>query len=118
IQYNLSDIKNYAIQKYFRNFIRQSLRNPILNIHLRVFIICIFKSKNGRIGYYGTVFSVEFQSDDSSTWKLPIGTALLTPIGQELMKICGSTPDIAYLNKFLNKINVEGSQVKLSIINM
>ncbi|AUJ98396.1 phosphoesterase (plasmid) [Escherichia coli] len=77
-----------------------------------------FKSKNGRIGYYGTVFSVEFQSDDSSTWKLPIGTALLTPIGQELMKICGSTPDIAYLNKFLNKINVEGSQVKLSIINM
>lgn len=94
------------------------MRNPILNIHLRVFIICIFKSKNGRIGYYGTVFSVEFQSDDSSTWKLPIGTALLTPIGQELMKICGSTPDIAYLNKFLNKINVEGSQVKLSIINM
>ncbi|HBL7907448.1 TPA: PAP2 family protein [Escherichia coli] len=77
-----------------------------------------FKSKNDRIGYYGTVFSVEFQSDDSSTWKLPIGTALLTPIGQELMKICGSTPDIAYLNKFLNKINVEGSQVKLSIINM
>ncbi|MEI4896569.1 hypothetical protein Q8G71_35345, partial [Klebsiella pneumoniae] len=62
---------------------------------MRVFIICIFKSKNGRIGYYGTVFSVEFQSDDSSTWKLPIGTALLTPIGQELMKICGSTPDIA-----------------------
>lgn len=63
-------------------------------------------------------FLVEFQSDDSSTRNLQIGTALLTPIGQELMKICGSTPDIAYVHKFLNKTNVEGSQVKLSILTM
>ncbi|HHT5177514.1 TPA: DUF2806 domain-containing protein [Citrobacter freundii] len=77
-----------------------------------------FGNKKGRIGYYGMAFLVEFQSDDSSTWNLQIGTALLTPIGQELMKICGSTPDIAYVHKFLNKTNVEGSQVKLSILTM
>ncbi|WP_410687950.1 hypothetical protein [Citrobacter braakii] len=77
-----------------------------------------FGSKKGRIGYYGMAFLVEFQSDDSSTWNLQIGTALLTPIGQELIRICGSTPDIAYVHKFLNKTNVEGSQVKLSMLTM
>jgi hypothetical protein len=77
-----------------------------------------FSNKKGRIGYYGIAFLVEFQSDDSSTWNLGTGTALLTPIGQELMKICGSTPDFAYVHKFLNNTNVEGSQVKLSMLTM
>lgn len=77
-----------------------------------------FKNKKARIGYYGIAILVEFQNDDSTTWNLPIGTALLTPIGQELMKICGSSPDIAYLHKFINKTNIEGSQVKISILDI
>lgn len=76
-----------------------------------------FKNKQARIGYYGLSILVEFQNDDSTTWNLPIGTALLTPIGQELMKICGSSPDFSYLNKFISKTNIEGSQVKVSIFN-
>lgn len=75
-----------------------------------------FNNKKGRIDYYGIAILVEFQNDDSKTWSLPTGTALLTPIGQELMKICGSSPDIAYLHKFISKTNVKGSQVKVSII--
>lgn len=77
-----------------------------------------FGNKKGRIGYYGIAILVEFKNDDSTTWNLPIGTALLTPIGQELMKICGSSPDILYLHNFIKKTNVEGSQVKVSIITM
>lgn len=75
-----------------------------------------FNNKKGRIHYYGIAILVEFQNDDSKTWSLPTGTALLTPIGQELMKICGSSPDIAYLHNFISKTNVKESQVKVSII--
>jgi len=75
-----------------------------------------FNNKKGRIDYYGIAILVEFQNDDSKTWSLPTGTALLTPIGQELMKICGSSPDIAYLHNFISKTNIKESQVKVSII--
>ncbi|MGC1010332.1 DUF2806 domain-containing protein [Pantoea agglomerans] len=75
-----------------------------------------FTNKKGLIAYYGTAVSVEFQNDDSTSWNLPVGTALLTPIGQELMKICGSSPDIVYFQKYIDKINVDGSQVRLSVV--
>lgn len=75
-----------------------------------------FKQKIGHLFYYGIPIIVEFQQDDPSLWTFETGTALLTPIGAELMKICGSSPDFDYLNKFINKTNVEGSHVKLTML--
>lgn len=58
-----------------------------------------YSQKIGRIHYYGIPVNVEFKNDDPSTWSFSTGQALLSPIGSELMKICGSTPDFDYLKK-------------------
>lgn len=77
-----------------------------------------YSSKISRIDYYGIAMKIEFKSENSSDWKLSTGPALLTPIGRELMQICGSSPDVDYLNKFLNKTNLEDNQVKITIVDL
>jgi len=76
----------------------------------------IFGEKTGTVLYYGQPVSVEFKEDTPETWTFPTGPAVLTPLGAELMKICGSTPDPDYLAKVIKKIEAEDSQVKLKII--
>ncbi|HHK4129852.1 TPA: DUF2806 domain-containing protein [Enterobacter roggenkampii] len=75
-----------------------------------------FGVKKGIIYYYGIPVSVEFSNDNKSEWTFSTGTALLTPIGSELMKICGSTPDMDYFNKVFNHINKPGSHLKLTML--
>ncbi|MFB4634301.1 DUF2806 domain-containing protein [Enterobacter hormaechei subsp. steigerwaltii] len=75
-----------------------------------------YSQKIGRIHYYGIPVNVEFKNDDPSTWSFSTGQALLSPIGSELMKICGSTPDFDYLKNTIDKINSEQDQVKLTIV--
>ncbi|MCH9404911.1 DUF2806 domain-containing protein [Pantoea agglomerans] len=77
-----------------------------------------FSKKTGQIFYYGNKVLVEFVNDSPETWSFSTGTALLTPIGVELMKICGSTPDFDYFTKVIEKTNVNGSQVKLKVITV
>jgi hypothetical protein len=72
--------------------------------------------QNSHIHYYGIPVNVEFKNDEPSTWSFSTGQALLSPIGSELMKICGSTPDFDYLKKTIDKINSEQNQVKLTIV--
>ena len=40
--------------------------------------------------YYGTPLAIEFSNDDGN--ELELGRVLLTRIGQQLTKICGSKP--------------------------
>lgn len=75
-----------------------------------------FSQKIGHIHYYGIPVKVEFKNDEPSTWSFSTGQALLSPIGAELMKICGSTPDFDYLKKTVDKINSEQNQVNLTIV--
>ncbi|MFP9431160.1 DUF2806 domain-containing protein [Enterobacter sp. LM3] len=75
-----------------------------------------FNGKKGRISYYGIPVSVEFNNESKNEWTMNTGTALLTPIGSELMKICGSTPDMEYFNKVFNHFNKKGSQLNLTIL--
>ncbi|WP_242064971.1 DUF2806 domain-containing protein [Enterobacter roggenkampii] len=58
-----------------------------------------FNQKTSHLLYYGIPVIVEFKQDDPTTWTFSTGVALLTPIGVELMKICGSIPDLDYLKK-------------------
>lgn len=75
-----------------------------------------YNNKIGHVLYYGIPVSVEFQRDDPKTWTFSTGPALLTPIGAELMKICGATPDFDYFRKVIEKTNADGSQVKLKML--
>ncbi|MFD2022009.1 DUF2806 domain-containing protein [Pseudocitrobacter faecalis] len=63
-----------------------------------------FMKKIGHIYYYGIPIKVEFENDDPTTWTVSTGQALLSPIGAELMKICGATPDFDYLKKPSTKL--------------
>lgn len=74
-----------------------------------------FNQKTSHLLYYGIPVIVEFKQDDPTTWTFSTGVALLTPIGVELMKICGSIPDLDYLKKTIDKINSE-NQVKLTMV--
>ncbi|MET4884465.1 MULTISPECIES: DUF2806 domain-containing protein [Enterobacter cloacae complex] len=75
-----------------------------------------FMQKIGHIHYYGIPIKVEFKNDNPTTWSFSTGQALLSPIGAELMKICGSTPDFDYLKKTIDKINSEQNQVNLTMV--
>ena len=75
-----------------------------------------FSNKTGCVLYYGKPVLVEFEKDTPDTWTFSTGPALLTSLGAELMKICGSTPDFDYFTKVIEKTNVNGSGVKLKII--
>ncbi|WP_312229010.1 DUF2806 domain-containing protein [Pseudescherichia sp.] len=74
-----------------------------------------YNAKASRMDYYNIVMRVEFKSEDSKDWRIRTGTALLTPVGREIIAICGSTPDYEYLDKYLKKINTKESPVSITI---
>jgi len=76
-----------------------------------------FHQQIAYLSYYGIGILVEFQQNNPSTWTLSTGPALLSPIGEELMKICGSCPDFEYLNKFIEQTNKEVNRVKLTLLS-
>ncbi|WP_313104250.1 DUF2806 domain-containing protein [Pseudescherichia vulneris] len=77
-----------------------------------------YSSRVAHTHYYDKVLLLEFKSPNVSEWVLNTGPAVLTPIGFELMKICGASPDYEYLNDFIISTNVEDSPVKVSIVNI
>jgi len=100
------------------NFVQLSTLDAIGIIQLGVGYTLTYRKKASRMDYYGIPMRVEFKSEDSKDWKISTGSALLTPVGREIMAICGSTPDFDYLQKFLNKINVEDSPVTITMANL
>ena len=56
-------------------------------------------SKYFAIHYYGRKFEFTFEKDTSN--KISTGSVMLTSAGQELVSICGSTPDFDYLSKVI-----------------
>ncbi|WP_182057873.1 DUF2806 domain-containing protein [Pantoea sp. ME81] len=64
-----------------------------------------FSSKSGIIHYYGIPLIINFESTNPKEWTIGTGTAILTPLGVQILKLSGSQPDLEYLAKVIAEIN-------------
>lgn len=62
--------------------------------------------KNGMISYYGRPLLIEFQSESNN--QIRVGQVLLTDLGMQLTKICGSEPDQEFYEYAVKKMHEQG----------
>ncbi len=103
--------------KFGINFETLSLLDSLGVIQLGMGYLLTFGGKNGVIHYYGRQVKFKFKSDEKKEWSLDTGQAILTPLGVQLIKLCGSTPDMEYLETVLSEIRKNAKIESAEIIN-